>query len=65
MRRFLDGVAVPGGDADDDGALFLHNRLATQAAIVLQPRRFFNAILFVLLGLGAEVATLFEIDMTR
>ena len=60
---FLDGVSVPGGDADDDGAFFADLALAGEAAVSLEAGCFFDAVVLGLGGLGEEVHSFFDVDV--
>ena len=64
VRNFLDGVPVPGGNADLYRLGPPDDALAGQTGVDLEPRGLLDPILLVLIDLGDHVFTLLEVDVT-
>ena len=63
VRDFFDGVAVPGGDADDDGAVALDFALAAESAEAAEAGGFFDAVHLGLGFLGEVLHALLDVDV--
>ncbi len=63
VRDFLDCVAVPGGDADNDGAIAFDLALAGEAGVALEPGGFLDAVFLFVCWFGEVFGTLLDVEM--
>src|SRR5260221_3331176 len=64
MWRFLDGIAIPGGDLDDQVHAAVRDALAAQARLDGEARRFLELVFLVLRGFVAGCHALTNLRMT-
>jgi hypothetical protein len=64
VRNFLDGVAIPRGNADLDGAFTLDGALTSKTRIDLKPGGFLDSVFFIFIRLGDTALPLLQIDVT-
>lgn len=63
VRDFFDGVAVPGGDAHDDGAGAFDFALAGESAVALEAGGFFDSVFFRFAGWREVFHALLDVDV--